>query len=77
MNPPELNREIKVSIGLVVTLITISFSLGSMWTRISDLNDMILQEVGGLRADWERERTQQIKLNDKILKDIEALKDEH
>ena len=75
MNAPEFDSKIKISISLLVTFISAAFVLGGMITKINDLNNMILQEVGGLRSDWERELKTQHELNKKLDTEVEALKE--
>ena len=60
MSAPELNKQVRVSIALIVAVATISFSLGGVVTGILGLDGKIVDEVGGLRAardrDWETKR---------------------
>lgn len=54
---------------------SLSFTLGSIWTRVSDLNELIIQEVGGLRSDWEREMKMQHERNKKYEQALDDLKE--
>lgn len=61
MNAPELAKEVKVSIGLLVGLVVSAFTLGGVVVKVLDndkqLEDtkrFMLDEVSGLRSDWER-----------------------
>lgn len=69
----DLKHKIPVSIGLIIWIACISFSLGALYTRVMDLNEKLIDEVGGLRTDWERDRLQQNerlnKLEDKWSRD--------
>lgn len=55
MNAPELGQKVSISIGLVVAIIVMSFSLGGMVTGLLGLNGKIVDEVGGVRNDMNRE----------------------
>lgn len=61
--PDEFSKKQTVTIGLIVWVAAISFSMGMIYARIVDhtkdikaARDFTEQEVGGLRADWERDR---------------------
>lgn len=71
--PDEFNKKLPISIGLVVFCCAISFSLGTLYTKIFDqgeelqeVRNFVEQEVGGLRADWERDRQMQNKRLEKL-----------
>jgi len=60
--PNDFDKTTTVTIGLLIWIATISFSLGMIYAKIVDnekehtaIRENINQEVGGLRADWERE----------------------
>ena len=61
MNAPELSKEVKVSIGLLVSLAVGAFTLGGIVVKVldndrqlEDTKEFMLDEVNGLRTDWER-----------------------
>lgn len=55
----DFKKKIPVSLGLLIWIACISFSLGALYTRVMDLNEKLIDEVGGLRADWDRDRIHQ------------------
>ena len=55
MSAPEFNKKISISIGAIVGLLTASFSLGVFYVSIVGLDNKIDAEIGGLRADMEKE----------------------
>ena len=64
--PKEFEKSHLVSLGLIIWVAAISFSMGMIYKSIVDHTDMISkareftqQEVDGLRADWERDRVMQ------------------
>lgn len=54
MTPDELSIKRPISIGFVVWVGIICFSLGGTFFTLMGLDQKIIDEVGGLRADWER-----------------------
>ncbi len=71
--PDEFSKKQVVSIGLIVWVAAISFSMGMIYARIVDHTKDIQgarnftdQEVGGLRSDWDRDRQEQNRRLDKI-----------
>lgn len=61
MDVKELNKEVKVSVGMLVAIAAAAFSIGAMVDRIKAQSDelkqvkqFVLEEVSGLRSDWER-----------------------
>lgn len=62
----DFKNKIPVTIGLLIWIATISFSLGALYTRVMDLNEKLVDEVGGLRADWDRDRVEQNKRIEKL-----------
>lgn len=61
MEVKELNKEVKVSVGMLVSIAAVAFSIGAMVDRIKAQSDelkqvkqFVLEEVSGLRSDWER-----------------------
>jgi len=60
--PSDFNAKTTVTIGLLIWIAVVSFSMGMIYKSIIDndkehiqIKDYIEQEVGGLRSDWERE----------------------
>jgi hypothetical protein len=61
MNAPELEKKVNISIGLLLGLVVGSFTIGGLVTRIvsqekemMELHQFAIEEVEGLRSDWER-----------------------
>lgn len=52
--PDEFKEKRPITIGFVVWVGVICFSLGGTAFSIMGLDQRIVDEVGGLRADWER-----------------------
>jgi len=63
MNAPEFNNKINISLAALAMLVTAAFSIGVFSVGILGLNGKIVDEVGGLRSDWERENKT---INEKI-----------
>lgn len=70
----EFSKNVTVSVGLVVALVILSFYLGKMYGNYKGLEakqeleyQFMLDEVGGLRSDWER----QVKLHEQRLEKLE------
>ena len=64
--PDEFSDKKVISIGAIVWVASISFSMGMIYARINDHTKDIQgtrlyteQEVSGLRSDWDRDRIQQ------------------
>ena len=55
----DFKHKIPVSISLLIWIAIVSFSMGGLYTRVMDLNEKMVDEIGGLRADWDRDRIQQ------------------
>lgn len=66
MSIPETSNKVNVSISLIMALAISAFSLGGVVTgllglesRITEVQkkskELVEQEVGGLRSDWERQ----------------------
>lgn len=70
MTPDEFKQKHPISIGFVVWVGIICFSLGGTFFTLMGLDQKIIDEVGGLRADWERRNIEVDKhfeqLNDRI-----------
>lgn len=72
---PELKGRVSVSLYLIVTMLVAAFSLGGVITKVLDNDtqrqeqkEFLLEEIQGLRSDWERQYNQVI---DPRLKDLE------
>lgn len=70
--PDEFSAKKTITIGFIVWIAAISFSMGMIYARIMDhskdigkAREFAEQEVNGLRADWERDRKDQ---NERISK---------
>ena len=66
MSPDEFSSKATVTIGFIIWIAIISFSMGILYAKIVDHTEQIhqardytTQEVDGLRADWERDRKEQ------------------
>ena len=64
--PKDFDNKITVTIGLLIWVAMISFSLGMLYKGHIDLKEEIkaareytTQEVQGLRNDWDRDREEQ------------------
>lgn len=64
--PKEFNKTATVTIGLLIWISGISFSMGMIYKSIIDnereheqLKEYARQEIEGLRSDWERDRREQ------------------
>lgn len=73
--PSDFDKRTTVTLGLIIWIAGMSFSMGMIYAKFIDneaqhieINKYIEQEVGGLRSDWERDRSEQnrrlIKLED-------------
>ena len=81
-NAPELQNKIKMSWYLFIGCIALSFVFGGVIVGVLD-NDkqresdkqFLLEEIQGLRSDWERQYDQNVnKRLDKLEKKVENLK---
>lgn len=92
VTPKEMNHTVTLSLGFIVCISVISFSLGRLFAKNEalqvqvnnqhlELKQFVEQEVGGLRSDWERSRDEdreQIKSAFKEVKeDFLYLRDKH
>lgn len=64
--PDEFSKKATVTVGLVVWIAGISFSMGMLYKGHQDhtkdirgAREYTQQEVDGLRADWERDKKEQ------------------
>ena len=71
--PSDFNKTTIVSYALLIWIAAVSFSMGMIYKSIIDndkehvqIKEFVIQEVGGLRADWERDKKEQDKKIDKI-----------
>lgn len=62
-NIPELKNTIKISYSLLIAITVVTFILGGiidrllgMQNNIDNAKEFALEEVSGLRSDWERAR---------------------
>ena len=60
--PSDFDKKTTVTLGLIIWIAGVSFSMGMIYKSIIDndkehvqIKEYIEQEVGGLRSDWERE----------------------
>lgn len=60
--PTDFDKKTTVTLGLIIWIAGVSFSMGIIYKSIIDndkehlqIKEYIEQEVGGLRSDWERE----------------------
>ena len=63
---PETGKTVKISIGALIGLVVFAFVVGFEAAAIYGLSTKINDEVGGLRADWERDRNMQNARLDKL-----------
>lgn len=75
MSPDEFSIKTPVTIGLIIWIAVISFSLGMIYAKIIDnekehehIREFVEQEVSGLRADWERDRVEKNRRLEKLEK---------
>jgi len=61
MDAPEFSKKVNISIGLLISLIAGAFTIGGLVTRVvsqekemQELHQFAIDEVSGLRSDWER-----------------------
>lgn len=60
--PSDFDKKTTVTLGLIIWIAGVSFSMGMIYKSIIDndkehiqIKEYVEQEVGGLRSDWERE----------------------
>lgn len=67
MGPEEFGKKLNsVSIGFLVWIAMIAFSLGVLYTKVIDTDAKVVDEVSGLRSDWERDKAEQDRRLEKI-----------
>lgn len=73
--PTDFDKKTTVTLGLIIWIAGVSFSMGMIYKSIIDndkehlqIKEYIQQEVGGLRSDWERE-------NKEVHRRLEKLED--
>lgn len=64
--PQDFQKQTFVTYGFIVWVAMISFLIGRAYAKIEDgekergkIYEYVAQEVGGLRADWERDKKEQ------------------
>ena len=55
-----------MTIGFIVWIAMIAFSLGVLYTKVVDTDAKVIDEVGGLRSDWERDKKEQDRRLEKL-----------
>lgn len=71
--PNETNKKVNVTIGFVLWIGAVCFSLGVLYTKVLDADRRTTEEVGGLRADWERDRELQERRLEVLEEEIKQL----
>jgi len=67
MGPEEFGKKLSsVSIGFLVWIAMIAFSLGVLYTKVIDTDAKVVDEVSGLRSDWERDKAEQDRRLEKL-----------
>ena len=67
MGPEEFSKKLdSVSIGFLVWIAGIAFSLGVLYTKVIDTDAKVVDEVSGLRSDWERDKAEQDRRLEKL-----------
>lgn len=84
MEMSESMQKVTVSIGLLIWIAIVSFSMGMIYTNIIDAekernsNKKYLEgEIQGLRSDWERENKHIYEHIEELNEDIDELREEH
>lgn len=88
MSIEELKDKKNVSLGLIVGAVALAFNIGFIYANMISADNQIdknriqakdftEQEVGGLRADWERQNKAEKDRDDSLLKRIEKLEQYH
>jgi len=67
LSPEEFSKKLPpVTIGFIVWIGIIAFSLGVLYTKVIDTDAKVIDEVGGLRSDWERDKKEQDRRLEKL-----------
>jgi len=88
MSIEEFKHKMPLTIGAIVWIAAISFSMGMLYsdnmnmakkiiTDKKDARDYTEQEVGGLRSDWERHNEILKESEEQVLKRIDELEKYH
>ena len=75
---PELKEKSGISLGLTIALIVAAFVVGTVFAgylglhvEVKAVDTKVIDEVGGLRSDWERSRKEDKEHNDAFHKYLE------
>lgn len=79
---PELKNKLTISWYLLVAIVVLSVTIGGVVTKVLDNDtqrqqqkEFLLDEINGLRADWERQYTNDInKRLDRLETKVEQMK---
>ena len=67
MTPEEFGRKLPpMTLGFIIWVAMIAFSLGVLYTKVVDTDRPVVDEVGGLRSDWERDKSEQDRRLEKL-----------
>jgi len=67
MTPEEFGRKLPpMTLGFIIWVAMIAFSLGVLYTKVVDTDRLVVDEVGGLRSDWERDKSEQDRRLEKL-----------
>ena len=86
--PDEFKKRMSVTWGLAIWALSMAFSMGFIYSNMIandrqveknavQAHEFTEQEVGGLRADWERGNQQLIRRDNEIIRRIEELEKYH
>jgi len=67
MVPDEFSKKLpSITLGFIIWVAIIAFSLGVLYTKVIDTDEKVIDEVGGLRSDWERDKKEQDRRLEKL-----------
>lgn len=67
MVPDEFSKKLpSITLGFIIWVAIIAFSLGVLYTKVIDTDAKVIDEVGGLRSDWERDKKEQDRRLEKL-----------
>lgn len=67
MTPEEFGKKLPpMTLGFMIWVAMIAFSLGVLYTKVIDTDSKVVDEVGGLRSDWERDKAEQDRRLEKL-----------
>lgn len=67
MVPDEFSKKLpSITLGFIIWVAMIAFSLGVLYTKVIDTDEKVIDEVGGLRSDWERDKAEQDRRLEKL-----------